>query len=125
MPEVLSWLTNVRLSSEHLPRMAMLADAMSTADILSKMKASVAADDKDFGQGSRLNRMRLVDRAKLIEHRVRTCADPYARRSINISFAAVAYDGRLPPISGWPRHPLAPFRPEDVAEALGGDGKSS
>jgi hypothetical protein len=98
--------------------MAMRADAMSTADILSKMRASVAADDKDFGQGSRLNRMRLEARAKLVERRVRTCADPYARRGVNISFADVAYDGRLPPIPGWPRHPLAPTRPEDVATAL-------
>ena len=101
----------------------MPADAMSTGQILSKMKASVAADDKDFGQGSRLNRMRIAERTKVVEQRVRTCGDPYARPGSNVSFARVAYDGRLPSVPGWPRHPLAPTQPEDVAAVIqGGSG---
>ena len=57
--------------------------------------------------------MHLGERAHLIERRVRACKD-YSARPSNISFAVEAYDGRLPPVPGWPRHPLAPTKAAEV-----------
>ena len=49
---------------------------------------------------------------------MRACTDLLHRNTsvFNISMARVAFDGRLPPVPGWPRHRLAPGDKE-AAEA--------
>ena len=63
-----------------------------------------------------LLRMSTSERSALLEHRVSHCIDPVDRhqkvdpnkRKHNITFEESPIDGRLPPIPGWPEHPLAP-----------------
>lgn len=76
-------------------------------------------------QVMRLNRLPKATRIEIVESRVRRCIDLLNRPSqrpageehtkgvstCNISFQRSAFDGKLPPVAGWPQHPMAPVAP--------------
>ena len=86
---------------------------MDTSGILTKIRSFKGAFEPEV---KRLNRLKSAARSQAVERVVRTCTDLFNRTSVNISMARVAFDGRLPPVPGWPRHRLAPGAKE-VAEA--------
>ena len=79
----------------------------------------------------RINGLPYEARVQVVAQRVRSCKDIFGRSttksagrgtsSCNISFQASAYDGRLPPVPGWPRNEQAP---STAAEAAGESGES-
>ena len=89
-----------------------------TDAIIRKMETYNHNDDVKV---QRLLRMPLAERTRIIEHRVAHCIDPFNTRQRinptlaknNVTFQEAAYDGKMPPVPGWPRHPLAPERAPD------------
>ena len=71
--------------------------------------------------------MRKADRAQLLDYRVSRCIDPVdlrqkvdkSKRKHNITFEERAYDGRWPPVPGWPEHPKAPQVRPPARSAVG------
>ena len=79
--------------------------AMDTSHVLNKLlsfKGAAGAYERQ------VNLLPHDQRVRLVESRIRTCTDLFNRWKSNISFQEHAYDGKLPPVPGWPRHELAP-----------------
>ena len=83
--------------------------AMSTAGILTKLRSYSHSKDP---QQRHLNSLPTNVSTKLIEDRIRKCNDLLGRAGYIFQAKARAFDGVLPPITGWPRHPQAPSESE-------------
>lgn len=76
--------------------------AMDSAQILRKLRSFAHSSRDDV---ARLLSMREADAERRIDAAAAQCADPLGRAA---HCRGVAFDGRLPPVAGWPRHPKAP-----------------
>jgi len=83
---------------------------MSAAKILKKYRAFAHAHDKYV-----LKMVNSADPLKAIEHKVRSCSDIHGRK---YGPSWTAFDGRLPPVDGWPRSLLAPRAANFTMKAL-------
>lgn len=76
--------------------------ALKTADILQKLRSFAHAKD---GFVSALLAGNVTAK---IEDRISRCADLFGRAGETAGMQSSAFDGHLPQLPGWPRHPLAP-----------------
>ena len=79
--------------------------AMSTASILHKLRSYSHSKD---AQQRKLNSLPTNVSTQLVEDRIRKCDDLLGRAGVIFQAKESAFDGVLPPIAGWPRHPQAP-----------------